>query len=176
MEDVFGKFQSQGDQPIRIRNIVETRRKQAASLIQSYDEQMKKSMGSSNGFQKGKVGLSGKATSKISKKKGENMAFISNQLEMMTPHLRSKLKQQNEDLAFQRREDSTGGDEKMSSKGFSIAKMHNTNSKLHQSFNKSAWAEIYLPLHAQSPNQQHGHSQSDSKKNKLSYSQSFTTA
>ena len=56
--DFFGKFQSQGDQPIRIRNIVETRRKQAASLIQSYDEQMKKSMGSSNGFHKAKVGLS----------------------------------------------------------------------------------------------------------------------
>ena len=43
--DFFGNFQSQGDEPIRIRNIVETRRKQAASLIQSYDEQMKKSMG-----------------------------------------------------------------------------------------------------------------------------------
>ena len=64
----------------------------------------------------------------------------------------------------------------MSSKGFSIAKMRNTNSKLHQSFNKSAWTETYLPLHSQSPNQQYGHSQSDSKKNKLSYSQSFSAA
>jgi len=89
--DFFGNFQSQGDEPIRIRNIVETRRKQAASLIQSYDEQMKKSMGSSNGFQKAKLGLSSKAASKISKKKDEDLVFTTNELEIiMTPHLRSK--------------------------------------------------------------------------------------